>query len=289
MKIIYPNLFQDDPALKLNFESLDTSDTPNIEFHIDPRKDFFREKNKKYYCLDFELPNGFIGDSGRNDSINFYEKNYDKIFTICPYTVKLRNNFLGKNLYQYVYFPSPNELNRENSKIYDVFYAGSGSDYILNDEILKYNYRAINQIPNKYITNIGVSFNEKMDMVSKSKITIVHNIINVEKFQFNFDTTHYFDIRKTKLPFKHITQHKSRVIEAARCKSLILCKEDDFNIIEDFFTPNVHFIYFNNENLGEKLTDILNNYNDYTHIIENAFKKINECYGINNFYKEFIL
>jgi len=288
MKILYPNLFPDDPALKLNFEVLETSDTPNIEFHIDPRN-FTREPNIKYYCLDFELPNGFIGDPGRNDAINLHEKSYDKIFTICPYTVKIRNKFLQKELYHYVFFPSPFEWNKSNEKIYDVFYAGSGSDYILNDEILKFKYKAINQIKNKYITDTNVSFDEKLNLISKSKITIVHNIINIEKFSLNFDTSQYFNIGQTKLPFKHLTQHKSRVIEASRCKSLILCKEDDFNIIEDFFTPNVHFIYFNNENLGEKLTEILNNYSNYTHIIENAFKKVNECYGINNFYKKYIL
>ena len=288
MIIKYPKLFPDDPALKLEFETLDTSDTPNIEFHIDPRKDFVRENNKKYICLNLELPNSFALVDGRNDNILYYEKLYDKILTICPYTVKIRNKVLGKELYQYCYFPSPSSWNRENDKEFDIIYTGSGSEFIIPNGFEKYNYKVVNQHPCKYLTDMNVDFSSKLDLISKSKITIVHNILNLNKCDLNFDTHNYFEYRSEKLGFPIQTQHKSRVIEAARCKSLLLCKEDDFNLIEDLFVENEDFIYFNDENFNEKVDHILENYDDYQFMIENAFNKIETKYNIKNFYNDLI-
>jgi hypothetical protein len=287
MKVVYPNIFPDDPTLKLNFESLDTSDSDNIILHIDPRNDFEREPNKKYYCLDLELPNGFLVI--KNDYINFYENKYDKIFTICPYTVKKRNKALGRELYQYVYFPSNSNWNRINEKDIDVIYVGSGAEWILNDSILKFNYRVINKFGGKYVTEDYVNFDEKHDLISRSKIAIVHNILNVDSWPNLTEYDDFFEVRSEVVGFKTITQQKSRIVEAARCRTLLLCKEDDFNIIEDFFTPNVDFIYFNNNNLGEKIEHILNNYDDYQYMIENAFLKVSNNYDIHNFYQNYIL
>lgn len=287
MKVVYPNLFPDDPALKLNFESLDTSDSDNIILHIDPRNDFEREPNKKYYCLDFELPNGFL--VGKNDYINFYEKNYDKIFTICPYTVKKRNKALGKELYQYVYFPSNSNWNRINEKDIDVIYVGSGSEFILDDSILKFNYRVINKFGGQYNTDMDINFNDKLNLISRSKISIVHNLLNINSFNLSNNESDFFEIRNKVVGFNSLTQHKSRVFESARCRTLLLCKEDDFNIIEDFFEPNVDFLYYNKNNLGEKIQHILDNYNEYQYMIENAFLKVSNNYDINNFYKNYIL
>ena len=53
-----------------------------------------------------------------------------------------------------------------------------------------------------------------------------------------------------------------------------MCKRDHWNIIEDYYTPGEDFIYFNeNSELEGLIKDILNNYKDYEHIIENAYNK----------------
>ena len=288
MIVKYPNIFTEDPTLKLGFDKINSDDTSNVEFHIAPRMDFDRKEGIKYYCLDLELPNGFVNKPGREDSVNIYEKKYDKIFTICPYTVKIRNRVLDKELYHYCYFPSSDSWNTENEKEIDVIYTGSGAELVLNDDISKFNYRVLNKFPTKYLTHSNLSFLQKLEMISKSKITITHNIINLSNSNLNFDVKNFFEIGTSKLGFPIITQHKSRVIEAARCKSLILCKEDDFNIIEDLFTPNEDFIYYNNNNLGETIKKVLENYIDYLPIIENAFNKVNKKYDIINFYNNFI-
>ena len=69
-------------------------------------------------------------------------------------------------------------------------------------------------------------------------------------------------------------QFKQRVHESAFSRSLILCKRDYWNIIEDYYEPGVDFIYFNhNSELEALIKDILNNYSDYETIIENAYNK----------------
>ena len=56
--------------------------------------------------------------------------------------------------------------------------------------------------------------------------------------------------------------------------TLILCKRDYWNIIEDYYTPGEDFIYFDeNSELEELIKDILNNYSKYEQIIENAYNK----------------
>lgn len=282
--------FDQDPALRLGFENIDTSDSENVILHIDGffdkgYCDFEKESNKKYFCLDFELPNNFGVESRKLATVNIYEKKYDKIFTICPYTAKIRNKILEKNVYEYVYYPSPKSWNRENNKEIDICYFGSNSDLILNDSILNYNHLVVNRNGGKYCNKHNVSFDEKMEIISKSKITIVHNIL----FFKGVADQNFFEVRNKLLGTNIITQHKSRVIEAARCKSLMLCREDDFNIIEDFFTPNEDFLYYNNDNLSEILNNVLTNYEDFKFIVENAYEKVNNKYDIKNFYKDYIL
>lgn len=282
MIVKYPNIFSEDPALKIQFSEEINNLYPNVELHIDVRN-FTREEGKKYICLDFELPNGFVFEGTRNDYINHYEKLYDKIITICPYTVKKRNESLGKQLYEYSYYPSSDNWDHfSENKTNDIIYAGSGTDWFLTDDILKFNRIIINKENRKYSTHSNVSFDEKMKLISQSKIALTHNLISCNHIH-NKNVDGFYTIKGDTL-----TQHKSRIIEAARCKTLILCKEDNFNIIEDWFTPNEDFIYYNDDNFENIVNKILNNYDRYQHIIESAYNKVKNLYNVNNFIKEFI-
>jgi hypothetical protein len=283
MIVKYPNLFPEDPALKIEFPKEITDNYQNVELHIDVRK-FVREPGKKYYCLDFELPNGFVFSETRKDYLKYYEKLYDKIITICPFTVKKRNEELGMELYVYGYFPSSENWNRRNEKDNDIIYVGSGTDWFLDDRILNYKHIVINQHNRKYTTHSNLSFVEKMDLISKSKITLTHNLIDCSHITDQINSEKFYEIKNKKL-----TQHKSRVIEAARANSLILCKEDEFNIIEDILTPNEDFIYYNDDNFTEIINNVLNNYQDYQYIIDNAHNKVVNNYDIKNFVTQFII
>jgi len=283
MIVKYPNLFPEDPALKIEFPKEITDNYQNVELHIDVRK-FVREPGKKYYCLDFELPNGFVFSETRKDYLKYYEKLYDKIITICPFTVKKRNEELGRELYVYGYFPSSKNWNRRNEKDNDIIYVGSGTDWFLDDRILNYKHIVINQHNRKYTTHSNLSFVEKMDLISRSKITLTHNLIDCSHITDQINSEKFYEIKNKKL-----TQHKSRVIEAARANSLILCKEDGFNIIEDILTPNEDFIYYNYYNFTKIFNNVLNNYQDYQYIIDNAHNKVVNNYDIKNFVTRFII
>ena len=283
MIVKYPNIYPEDPALKIEFNNEILQSYNDVELHIDVRM-FEREMNKKYYCLDLEIPNSFVFNQTRQDYLEHYEKLYDRIITICPFTTMLRNKYLGKKLYYYGYFPSSANWNRESEKEFDLIYMGSGTDWFLDDRILKYNHVVINSHGRRYTTHSNLTFNEKMDMISKSKITLVHNKINCSHIEKQVGTDYFYKIINN-----FLTQHKSRVVEAARAKSLILCKKDDFNIIEDIFVPNEDFIYYEDDNFEVIVDDILTNYPKYQFIIENAFKKVSTQYDIKNFIEKFIV
>jgi spore maturation protein CgeB len=86
-----------------------------------------------------------------------------------------------------------------------------------------------------------------------------------------------------------VPQLKSRVFEAAFSRSLILCKRDQFNVIEKYFEPNKEFIYYEND-LEDKIKEVLSNYQDYEQIIENAFQRAEKNYTtkafVNNYLKK---
>jgi hypothetical protein len=282
MIVKYPNIFPEDPALKIEFPPHILDQHPNVELHIDVRK-FEREPNKKYYCLDFELPNGFVFGDTRDDYIRYYEKSYDKIITICPFTVKKRNEFIGRELYEYTYYPSSSNWDYESKeKTNDLIYAGSGTDWFLNDDILNYKRIIINKENRKYSTHSNVSFDEKMKLISQSKISLTHNIIDCTHIT-DKSVDNFYNIKSDTL-----TQHKSRIIESARCKTLILCKKDEFNIIEDWFVPNEDFIYYDDNNFNKIVNEILNNYENYSKIIQSAYNKVKNLYSVNNFVRDFI-
>jgi spore maturation protein CgeB len=131
-----------------------------------------------------------------------------------------------------------------------------------------------------------------LQLYSKSKIALIHNLLfpssaDIPRYrQFpNSDKNKAFDL----LNYGLMPQIKSRVIEAAFNKSLILCFKDHWKIIEKLFEPDVDFIYFNDNNdLKEKTQYILNNYDDFKFMTENAFNKAINNYTTQHFFEKFL-
>jgi hypothetical protein len=156
------------------------------------------------------------------------------------------------------------------------------------------------------ITDKDVSHMEKLKLISQSKITIVHNLLsfnvlgawhiqNTPGFKDNkafvlippknfLRTILHFFLKKEYL----VPQQKTRLLEAAFCRSLILCRKDPFNIIEKFFTPDKEFVYYEEDKLEEKLKDILEHYEKYTEIIENAFNRASREYTTQAFFEKYL-
>lgn len=77
------------------------------------------------------------------------------------------------------------------------------------------------------------------------------------------------------------------MFEAAFSRSLILCKKDEFNVIERYFEPNKEFVYFE-DNLQDKIEEILANYPKYERIIENAYQRAIKNYTTKAFVNDFL-
>jgi spore maturation protein CgeB len=86
-----------------------------------------------------------------------------------------------------------------------------------------------------------------------------------------------------------VPQIKMRTFEAAFCKSLILCRRDDFNVIEYFFDKDKEFIYYNNnKELDIIIKDVLSNYEKYLPIIENAYNRAINNYTTTKFVEKYL-
>ena len=69
-------------------------------------------------------------------------------------------------------------------------------------------------------------------------------------------------------------------------KTLMLIYKDEWNVIENWFEPNVDFLYWETfEELEKMMSDILNNYNNYWHIVENAHEKV-KTFSLNKLFKK---
>ena len=87
--------------------------------------------------------------------------------------------------------------------------------------IKHFNYRFVSFVNNGITTNVNPTYVEKLKLISQSKITVVHNLTGTGT-----------------------TQIKTRPFEAAFSRSLILCKKDQWNIIEEWFEPDKDFLYY---------------------------------------------
>lgn len=266
-------------------------------------------KNSKIVYLELEEPNRFFVEDGEFNHIG-YENDFYKIFTLCPYTAAWLNEKYGNNKRTPVFFPfNEHYIPPTSPKEFDVIYMGHahpGEVTDIIDVISKFNYRFVSHSESPYVTDKDASYMKKLDLISKSRITVVNNSIEVkDKYIITLNKVDGF---KKNYAFKQIPEHfkkrwfhrfisrkkiivpqiKSRVFEAAFCRSLILCREDAFNIIEQFFEPDREFIYYKNGHLEQTINKILKNFDHYESVIENAFQKAKKEYTTYAFYEKFL-
>lgn len=228
---------------------------------------------------------------------------FDEIWGICPYTNKWLNQIKNTDKYKTIFYPfNKKDIPTHPKKEYDVIYHGGihGSKYVkMLDLISKFNYRYITQTQGinsltqnclKYATNINLTNTEKIDLISKTKISICFNSFEVRSIQDlnNVKSRPHWEKNEA---FKHvddlgiIPQFKSRCNEAAFCKTLNLVQRDPWNVIELFYETD-EFVYFDSvEELPEIISNILSNWENYVPIIEKAFLKSMK-YTTENLYKQ---
>ena len=84
-----------------------------------------------------------------------------------------------------------------------------------------------------------------------------------------------------------VPQLKSRLFEAAFCRSLILCRRDPFNVIERYFEPDTEFVYYDDGGLKGKVSEILGDFEKYQSIAEKAHNRAMANYTTHAFAERF--
>lgn len=250
------------------------------------------------------------------NAIEAYEK-FDYVLSICPYTVKWLNaNSLNKK-FIYSFYPYSKDIRPKNfEKQYDVIYHGGihGKEHEDALKIMrKYNYRycslsyGINKLTKHYLkdaTEIDLQFKDKIELVSKCKISICFNHINVSrkhlsninlyrsKMKLDDDIFSELSLRGLLKYYPwigHLPQFKTRIHEAAISKTINLVKWDKWNIIEDYYEKDKEFLYFTDKkDLNDKIKYILSNWDSYRiqDVIERAYKK-SKRYTTENFLRKY--
>lgn len=229
--------------------------------------------------LNLETPNMlYIYDS------HYDNTHFDLILHLCPYTCAYLNELHNTQKFKSVFFPVE-DIRITNPRSIDVFYTGSR---ISNLAVVEMSHRAAFRIlgPELDVIQSYMSaptldgYYKKMEVLSKTKICIVHNVLLPRQYLPGY---HSSDISRRHLPWdghERVTpQLKSRTFEGALMGCILLAYKDEYRTIERYFTEGEEFIYFESEaDLNSKISVILANYDRFQHIAENAQRRVRENY-----------
>lgn len=274
-----------------------------------------------------EEPNRFMSPDpafrGEEYDLLFY-----KLLTVCPYTMEWMNKRQGANRRTLVYVPINEEkVPPKMDKKYDVIYIGNVNSRELNriiGIIRDYNYRFVARshniglissvmyrlfgttAENQLITDKEVTYQKKMELLAQTKVAVVHGLLwcsgvnlravwstdgieehgafaLVPKKNWWRYLWSFFSTREYLVP-----QLKTRFVETAASRTLMLCRKDPFNIIERYYTPEEDFVYYEEGHLKETLDKVLDNWEQYEPMIERAYQKTMQRYTTQNFFEEFL-
>lgn len=279
------NGLTEDPLYYLGFEKYE-DDVRDSYFFMADFYDALLSGNyddKEKIVLTLEEPN-FCTAGSPNGII--HEK-ADLILTLCPYTAEV----LDKR--RFVFFPTNEELVPEaREKEIDFCYFGSMPNSVPWNYYLHLLGSKYNLFHTSYGNGPACTYREKLDIYSKSKVSIVHGLCNVSPS--NISLYRGFTMAENNKAFDHLDrgmlpQIKSRMFEAAFSRSLILCQRDPWNPIENFFQPDVDFVYFDNdEDLIKQADHIINHYSEYDEMRESAYQKAINNYTTQKFVENYL-
>ena len=237
--------------------------------------------------IDLEQPNFFF-----NRNITFYDK-FDFVLCICPCTCDILNKLTNTRKFRPVFFPINPSFgiiaNKDNDKDIDIFYTGH---YINFFPITSIHSQIIKRLGNskfEELKKVMPTYIDKLNILARTKIALIHNVLgkpiiinNVSDKSTLINNKPSYKLWNTSDEF--LPQLKSRVIEAALSKCIMLVFKDPFNIIENYFVENEDFIYFTDENdLDNKVEYVLGHIDEYRNMIDNAYNKTISYYTNKNF------
>lgn len=244
-------------------------------------------------------------------------KIFNKIYTHCPYTADWLNEKESDNRFQNIYVPFNKKYMTEKleEKQFDALYWG-GMHNIHHKDIIdsikdyKYNFLTVGpqtwslwwskerwagfqgpfpqpDLYASYITGVNVKRELMWELLRKTKVNVMSNLLYTDE-NINNNIRKHDQWEKNKA-FSHLDQFimpqiKTRPVETAANKCLMVVKRDPWNIQENFFEPDKEFIYYNNKKeLQYILEDVKINWKSYEPIVENAYQKVMNNYTTKHF------
>jgi hypothetical protein len=321
MKIIKRSAhgYAQDPTKNLGFEAYDGQGAADVALIIAafdqaagcwdqfklPPTELDAVKKMRVVRLEFEEPNKFFIP----ENFDSYDGDFHKVLTLCPFTAEYFNEQQCVERRVPIFFPfNETFIPPRTEKRYDIIYTGHLHPRpIMRDMklISRFNYRLVSNSDHVLVTDRGVGYQEKLNLISQSKITLTHNllyptkrhVLNVWKYPNWRANKAFADIPEGALGLFirlliggaiEVPQLKSRIFEAAFCRSLILCKKDNFNVIEKYFTPGEEFVYYEEGGLRETVNKILCNYDAYLPLIDKAYNRAAKQYTSAAFFEKYL-
>lgn len=259
---------------------------------------------KPIWCLEFEEPNRYFLD-GLLRPFEQVQDRIDRIFTICPYTAEWLNEREGSDRRVPVYFPfAARHVPEPQEKTFDVIYTGHVWSGVLEfvAPMAAHQYclvsRRVGSDLDDMITHEDVGYFEKLRLIARSRVAVVHNLLFPNKKHIahvkrlpgadrNKAFSQIFQRRDVSDPV--VPQLKSRLFEAAFCRTLILCARDDWNVAERYFEPEQEFLYYRRGALEETLNQVLSDWGRYEGVIERAFQRAISQYTTEAFTRSYLV
>tara|TARA_Y100000034_G_scaffold103602_1_gene129383 strand:+ start:224 stop:1180 length:957 start_codon:yes stop_codon:yes gene_type:complete len=218
---------------------------------------------------------------------------FTDVYCVCPFTCKFMNDHYGYEKFKYIPYPYTNYSVKEFGNYdADCSWMGSihGEDHILGVEtMMNFKYKFITPQRNTWMrhpyefnncTHVLLPNDEKLIELSKAKCSLSFNMIYMSPTSQRNNIQAFERFDEGIMP-----QFKVRNHEIASSKSLLLVKKDSWNLIEDFYTPEEEFIYFENFNqLKAIIQDVSTNFDKYEDIIEAAYLR-SKNYTVEKIYQ----
>lgn len=210
-------------------------------------------------------------------------KYFTHTYTICPYTAEWLMARSDIKAYP-IAFPYNGNCFKDvkiEEKDTASMYMGTimCEDHEKIIEVIKKNSHVICSLsPHPQLTHLNISSKQKWNLLGKAKSNVIMNMCPVnETHKIHIMSNQGVDDHGAfnRLHLDFMPQFKPRVIESMVCKAVCLVKRDPWNVIETWFSPDKHFIYWETyEELYSLINDIDKNYDSYTDIVNAAHQEV---------------
>ncbi|MBI5799635.1 MAG: glycosyltransferase [Verrucomicrobia bacterium] len=315
MRVItdHARTYPEDPARYFDFTRFAGQTAGDFAFfagHFDFKALDALPPDERAVYLELEEPNRFLVPESATDFHHLdRDERFANVLTLCPFTAEWLNRRGETDRWTPAFFPfNERHTPAPCAKEFDVIYTGgvhaAGIDRLIRD-LAPFRHRFVSQLRHPAVTDFNCSYQEKLSLIARSRVTLVHNQLFVTRQQIENVARHAHWRENTafsQLPLPGSAellaaapdqtwpapQLKSRLFGAAFCRSLILCQRDPWNLVERYFEPGTEFVYFEPDRLQDILRAILADYPRYAAIAERAHQRAVREYSTTAFFEKFL-